>query len=300
MRTRSLPILGIALAVVLPAAATACGPGPKPLSVQQKAHMAVSSLKAMPPLGTASELCMRGIIGGARDKAIEESLNKLFEEEYGKGVAGGVFKGFQITGDSVRVYGDFQDGQPFSGLFDLGKVLSEVIGLVPDLKLFGLVGPPAIDCLAAAFWLDGTLGGQVGTWLRQRFHPTAPGGVTAYVVNGGDGTVTPISLPDGTPGPPIRVGSGPLAIAITPDGKTAYVTNHNDDTVTPISLPAGTPGTSIRVGKNPDAIAISPDGSTAYVANSDDNTVTPISLPDGTPGPPIRVGAAPIAIAITP
>jgi DNA-binding beta-propeller fold protein YncE len=49
----------------------------------------------------------------------------------------------------------------------------------------------------------------------------------AYVAGLG-GTVTPISIRTNTPGPPIRAGSSPDAIAITPDGKTAYVTNLND------------------------------------------------------------------------
>jgi DNA-binding beta-propeller fold protein YncE len=38
-------------------------------------------------------------------------------------------------------------------------------------------------------------------------------------------TVTPIRTATNTPGRPIRVGSFPVAIAITPDSKTAYVAN---------------------------------------------------------------------------
>ena len=37
--------------------------------------------------------------------------------------------------------------------------------------------------------------------------------------------MTPIATATNTAGPPITVGSGPDAIAITPDGKTAYVAN---------------------------------------------------------------------------
>jgi DNA-binding beta-propeller fold protein YncE len=42
--------------------------------------------------------------------------------------------------------------------------------------------------------------------------PTVP---FAYVANSDDGTVIPVNLATGHPGPPIKVGQGPAAIAIT-------------------------------------------------------------------------------------
>ena len=123
---------------------------------------------------------------------------------------------------------------------------------------------------------------------------------TAFVANGGDGTVTPIDTATGAAGPAITVGSDPQAIAITPDGTTAYVANAGSNTVTPIDTGTGTPGTPVEVGNDPFAIAITPDGTTAYVANAGSNTVTPIDTATGTPGTPVAVGAAPEAIAITP
>ena len=65
---------------------------------------------------------------------------------------------------------------------------------------------------------------------------------TAYVVNSGSNTVTPINTATGTPGRPIPVGEGPEAIAITPNGKTAYIVNSLSDTVTPITTATNTPG----------------------------------------------------------
>jgi DNA-binding beta-propeller fold protein YncE len=41
---------------------------------------------------------------------------------------------------------------------------------------------------------------------------------TAYVLNSGSGTVTPISTPTCTAGPAISVEDYPVAIAITPEG----------------------------------------------------------------------------------
>jgi YVTN family beta-propeller protein len=83
-------------------------------------------------------------------------------------------------------------------------------------------------------------------------------GLTAYVVNVTDGTVTPITLATNTAGNPIAVGSRPEGVAITPDGTTAYVTNGGDGTVTPITVATNTAGTPITVGSGPVAIAITP------------------------------------------
>jgi DNA-binding beta-propeller fold protein YncE len=49
--------------------------------------------------------------------------------------------------------------------------------------------------------------------------PESP--VTAYIANGGSGTVTPIGTASNTADPPITTGDTPYAITITPDGKTA-------------------------------------------------------------------------------
>ena len=50
-----------------------------------------------------------------------------------------------------------------------------------------------------------------------------PNGLTAYVGNYNDNTVTPINLVTNTAGTPIPVGAAPTSITITPDGATAYV-----------------------------------------------------------------------------
>ena len=126
--------------------------------------------------------------------------------------------------------------------------------------------------------------------------------VTAYVVNAGSGTVTPIATATNTAGHPITTGSefsDPDAIAITPDGATAYVANEHSGTVTPITTATNTAGPPITVGSGPWAIAITPDGTTAYVANSGSGTVTPITTATNTAGTPITTGTYPDAIAIT-
>jgi YVTN family beta-propeller protein len=123
---------------------------------------------------------------------------------------------------------------------------------------------------------------------------------TAYVVNSGSDTVTPINTATGKAGKPITVGKAPDAIAITPSSKTAYVVNSGSDTVTPINTATGKIGEPIVVGKTPTHIAITANGKTAYVVNSGSDTVTPIYTATNRAGKAIQVGSDPDAIAITP
>ncbi len=128
----------------------------------------------------------------------------------------------------------------------------------------------------------------------------APRQQTAFVVNSASGTVTPVNLVTRKAAKPIRVGSDPVAIAITPGGRMAYVVNSGSGTVTPIATGTRRAGHPIRVGSDPQAIAIAPDGATAYVTNAGSDSVTPISLASRKAGTPIPVGSQPHALAITP
>jgi YVTN family beta-propeller protein len=137
-----------------------------------------------------------------------------------------------------------------------------------------------------------------------------PDGKTVYVANtwentgrlaSGQSTVTPIATATNTPGPPIEVGQGPRAIAITADGRTAYVASWQGGTVTPIETATNTAGTPIEVGEGARAIVITADGETAYVGVwGEPGTVVPIATATNTAGTPIEVGDGPYAIAITP
>ena len=101
---------------------------------------------------------------------------------------------------------------------------------------------------------------------------------TAFVVNNGDNTVTPISLASNTAGTPIAAGNGADAIAVAPGGARAYVVDLGSSSVTPINTENDTAGPQIAVGADPFAIAITPNGATTYLVNNGDNTVTPINL----------------------
>jgi YVTN family beta-propeller protein len=139
--------------------------------------------------------------------------------------------------------------------------------------------------------------------------PSVPTG-TAYVINSGGGTVTPIDLATGTAGKPIDVSGEPVAMAVTPSGKTAYVasgaTNSGPEptsaqTVTPIDLATNTAGKPITLTDPADAIAVAPDGKIAYVINGfPSRTMTRINLATNTAEKPINLGAEPEQIAMAP
>ena len=116
---------------------------------------------------------------------------------------------------------------------------------------------------------------------------------TAFVVNSGSGSVTPVDLVSRKARRPIRVGARPKAIALVPGGRTALVVDSGFDAVTPIDVATRTAEKPIAVGADPEAIAVTPDGRTALVANQGSGSVTPIDVATRTAGTPIAVGADP-------
>jgi DNA-binding beta-propeller fold protein YncE len=139
--------------------------------------------------------------------------------------------------------------------------------------------------------------------------PSVPTG-TAYVINSGGGTVTPIDLATNTARKPIDVSGEPVALTAAPGGKTAYVVSgatgsgsgpSSDQTVTPIDLTTNTAGKPIILTNPADAIAIAPDGRTGYVSNGfPSRTVTRIDLVTNKPGKPIVLNEPPDGIVMAP
>jgi DNA-binding beta-propeller fold protein YncE len=81
---------------------------------------------------------------------------------------------------------------------------------------------------------------------------------TAYVVNNGSKTVTPVNTATNVAGKPIKVGSDPDPIAVTPNGKTVYVASEGAGTITPISTATNVAGKPIAAGTIPVTIAVTP------------------------------------------
>jgi len=132
----------------------------------------------------------------------------------------------------------------------------------------------------------------------------------AYVANYGffnepSHTVTPLILGTRKAGRPIRVGTGPMAIAV--DSQVAVVTlegtpAHPGHQVVVIDLASRKVSAPIEVGLNPESLAISSDGKTAYVAAFGSAEVTPVNLATSPPqeeSPIPLPGTSPRAIAIS-
>jgi alpha-galactosidase len=100
---------------------------------------------------------------------------------------------------------------------------------------------------------------------------------TAYVVNTGSNTVTPVDLATDTVGRPISGFDRPGNIAIAPDGGTAYVVDSGGGMVTPINLATNRTEPAITGFVHPGPIAISPDGKSAYVLE-DNRRLVPVDL----------------------
>ena len=121
-------------------------------------------------------------------------------------------------------------------------------------------------------------------------------------------TVTPVDLASGQALAPIRVGTGPLAIALTPDDRFAVVTlqgtaSHPGHQIREINLRTGAVSPRVEVGLDPQSVAIAPDGKTAYVAALTSAEVTPVDLTTWPPRalPPIPLpGTSPNGIAVAP
>jgi DNA-binding beta-propeller fold protein YncE len=133
---------------------------------------------------------------------------------------------------------------------------------------------------------------------------------TAYVFNGDQGTVTPISPVTGKLGEPVpvvpgtyRAGTGKrraqvpgiVQDLILPDGTTNYALyllgRGKGEALRRTSLATGAAGPPIRVGHRAQQMVITPDGRTAYVTYTSisgaPSTIRPVSLATGAVGKPI-------------
>jgi DNA-binding beta-propeller fold protein YncE len=167
----------------------------------------------------------------------------------------------------------------------------------------------AIVPAATGVFVNTAAGPRTGAQFSLPKVPNVPTG-TAYVINSGGGTVTPIHLATNTAGKPIEVSGEPVALTAAPDGKTAYVVSgatnsgsepSSDQTVTPIDLTTNTAGKPIILANPADEIAIAPDGKTGYIINGfPSRTVTRIDLVTGKRGKPVVLNEPPYQIVMAP
>lgn len=131
----------------------------------------------------------------------------------------------------------------------------------------------------------------------------APGGTRgagiALVANLDANTVTPVDLGTWRAGPPIPVGTEPVAITVfTPASgpPTAFVANYGSNTVTPIDVATLQAGAPIAVGPGPQTVAVA--GTAVLVGNFANSTLTPIDATTRVPGAPVPLPLNPTGIAV--
>lgn len=203
------------------------------LSTAAKVHKILVDQGSLPPVQTAVTFCLKGILKDEKDTAVNKAIDAVDP------TAGDVWTAYSLSGDlddTVTLYK--QDGE-FAGTFQLGQFLANLISsfgqkvtegtpLEFQFYLFGVLGEAAIYCAEAAFWLDGTVGGQIGTEIRQ-------------LLLNGQGHHPPSSIP-ATSGPnpvpnppPTSPGTGPSPVS-NPPPTTPSVPNPPPPT-TPTPVP---------------------------------------------------------------
>lgn len=145
-------------------------------TVAQQGQEVIDAQKQAPSLQTAGQFCLAGIKENSKDTTVSEALDKIDPN----GGAGKAWNFGNLAGDQVTVTKELASKQTFIGTFDLGQIIYVILhqageqatkGTQDELqwKLFSLIGPAAIYCAEAAFWLDGTVGGQIGAALQKKF-----------------------------------------------------------------------------------------------------------------------------------
>jgi hypothetical protein len=173
-------------------------PAQTPSQVAAQARVTALAVKSATPLLQAERACSRAIIDHARDELIIRALNRA-------GLDGHLYEGALIVNQGIEFYYQASNGDILKSEFSFGKLVFEVIGatadqglIPPQFEWFGIVGPPLVDCVEAAWWLDGWLGGQVGQYLRQKIWPptTANAGISGTFTFD-RAVLSCVKLPDG-------------------------------------------------------------------------------------------------------
>lgn len=107
----------------------------------------------------------------------------------------------------------------------------------------------------------------------------SPDGATAWVMNAGANTITPIDTASFTPGAAFPAGVvAPLFAEVTPDGQWLVTTGAGSNQLALIATANTALVKTVAVGASPTGLVLLPDGSKAYTANVADNTVSVVSL----------------------
>ena len=132
----------------------------------------------------------------------------------------------------------------------------------------------AIPVGAVAELSRNTVVDTVGTGNFPLSVALSPNGSRAYVLNGGDDTVTVIDTATNTAIATIPVGNFTYAVAVSPLGDKVYATNIDDRTISVIDAASNTELTTIPFDGYPYAVAVSANGSRLYVTSREDGSIS--------------------------
>jgi hypothetical protein len=223
---------------------------PAAVSTAVKVHKVLEDQGAqMPPLQEAAHFCLAGILKDEKDTAVGDAIGDVDP------AAGDVWTSYSLSGDLEDTVTLYDKDGAFAGTFQLGQFLDDLISsfgqkvttgtpLEFQFYLFGVLGEAAIYCAEAAFWLDGTVGGQIGTEIRQQWDLSHP---------------------------PYPTPSGPLPPAPTPQpGSTPAQPNPTSQPPTPPTQPTSPPPTTPSV-PSAQCVLLEPDQT--YCRSSDPTVI---------------------------
>jgi YVTN family beta-propeller protein len=136
-----------------------------------------------------------------------------------------------------------------------------------------------------------------GTKSRPDAVAVAPSGLTAYVVDGANKLVYPLTISSGALGTGIAVKTqgDPGAIVVTPNGEKVYVANFSSHNVSVISTSSNTVTATVTIGAGetgkPIALAVTPNSAHVYVADQGNAQIDDIATASNTVAKTITVGS---------
>lgn len=128
----------------------------------------------------------------------------------------------------------------------------------------------------------------------------SPDGLTVWVANKDDGTVTVLDPYTLGPVATLVAGRAPVAIAFTIDGQKALVVVAGESAVAVFGATSRARLQSVPVAGYPSAIAVDPLGRRAYVTSTRDGVISAIDLVDMRAQQSVPVGRIPMGIAWIP
>jgi hypothetical protein len=185
---------------------------PTALSTAAKVHKILEAQGSLPPYKVAANFCIAGIKKDIHDTVIGDAIADTDP------TAGDVYTSISLTGDLDDTVNLYKSNGVLAGTFQLGQFLANLISsfgqtvtagtpLEWQFYMFGVLGSAAVYCAEAAFWLDGTVGGQIGTEIRQMWLNSHP----AYPTPSGPSPPAPTPQPPPTPDQPSPTSQPPAS-----------------------------------------------------------------------------------------